>query len=224
MYNQPMSFRLPLFPLNTVLFPSQLLPLHIFEHRYRQMVADCLAAQLSFGVASIRTGQEVGSIATPYTIGMTAKIVQSDTLPDGRLNILCVGDARFKILEIHTDQPYLSGTIDLWPWQPVQARTVQSSMERIRTRLNRYLQLLSKLISSPLQIDLPDEPANLANLAAAVLQIEANEKQTLLSTISIDELLNRVDLLLAREVRGMQLLQAAEYLRPRDESISFSQN
>ncbi|HET7376421.1 MAG TPA: LON peptidase substrate-binding domain-containing protein, partial [Anaerolineae bacterium] len=145
-------------------------------------------------------------------------------LPDGRLNILCVGEARFNILETHTDQPYLSGTIDLWPWQPVQARTVQSSMERIRTRLNRYLQLLSKLISSPLQIDLPDDPANLANLAAAMLQIEANEKQQLLSTISIGELLNRIDVLLAREVRGMQLLQAAEHLRPRDESISFSQN
>lgn len=219
-----MSFRIPLFPLNTVLFPSQLLPLHIFEHRYRQMVADCLGAQQSFGVVLIRTGQEVGSIATPYSIGTTAKIVQSETLPDGRLNILCVGEARFNILETHTDQPYLSGTIDLWPWQPVQAQTVQSRMERIRTRLNRYLQLLSKLISSPLQIDLPDDPANLANLAAAMLQIEAPEKQKLLSTISIDELLNRVDVLLAREVRGLQLLQAAEYLRPRDESISFSQN
>lgn len=219
-----MSFRIPLFPLNTVLFPSQLLPLHIFEHRYRQMVADCLGAQLSFGVVLIRTGQEVGSIATPYSIGTTAKIVQSETLPDGRLNILCVGEARFNILETHTDQPYLSGTIELWPWQPVQAQAVQSRMERIRTRLNRYLQLLSKLISSPLQIDLPDDPANLANLAAAMLQIEAPEKQKLLSTISIDELLNRVDVLLAREVRGLQLLQAAEYLRPRDESISFSQN
>lgn len=219
-----MSFRIPLFPLNTVLFPGQLLPLHIFEHRYRQMVADCLDAQQSFGVVLIRTGLEVGSIATPYSIGTTAKIIQSETLPDGRLNILCVGESRFNILGTHTDQPYLSGTIDLWPWQPVQARTVQSSMERIRTRLSRYLQLLSKLISSSIQIDLPDDPANLANLAAAILQIEANEKQQLLSTSSIGELLNRIDILLTREVRGLQLLQAAEPLRPRDESISSSQN
>jgi Lon protease-like protein len=218
-----MSFELPLFPLNTVLFPGQLLPLHIFEPRYRQMITECHQANKPFGVVLIRAGQEIGS-NTPYEVGTTAKIVQLEKLPDGRYNILCAGDARFKILQTHLDKPYLSGTIDLWPWPPVEIQTVQSSLERIHMRLDRYLHLLSKLINSQLEIDLPAEPASLANLAAAVLQIEPHEKQELLSTPSIAELLDRVDAALQREVRGVQLMQAAEHLRPRDESIPFSQN
>jgi Lon protease-like protein len=219
-----MSIWLPLFPLNTVLFPGQLLPLHIFEPRYRQMIAECHQANTPFGVVLIRAGQEVGSNAVPHEVGTTAKIVQLEKFPDGRYNILCAGDARFKILRTHLDKPYLSGTIDLWPWQPVEAQTVQSSLERIHTRLDRYLHLLSKLINSELQIDLPDEPASLANLAAAVLQIEPHEKQQLLNTNSIAELLDRVEAALQREVRRLQVMQAAEHLRPRDESIPFSQN
>jgi Lon protease-like protein len=223
MYNEPMSSQLPLFPLNTVLFPGQLLPLHIFEPRYRQLIAECQKINQPFGVVLIRSGQEVGSNAEPHIVGTTAKIIQCEKLPDGRLNILCVGDARFRILQTHTDLPYLSGTIDLWPWVPVDAQSVQAKLERIRVRLDRYLNLLSQLTNSRIEIDLPDEPAGLANLAATVLQIESPEKQQLLATDSIAELIDRVDTLLRREIRGLQIVQAAQH-RPRDESIPFSLN
>lgn len=224
MYNERMSSQLPLFLLNTVLFPGQVLPLHIFEPRYRQMIAECSYANRPFGIVLIRSGQEVGSIAVPHDVGTTAKIVQTEKLPDGRVNILCVGDARFRVLETNTDKPYLSGTIDLWPWIPVEAKSVQANMERVRTRLDRYLNILSQMTNSRVQIDLPDEPADLANLAAAVLQIEAPEKQQLLSTHSIAELIDRVDVVLRREIRGLQIVQAARHLQPHDESIPFSWN
>ncbi len=224
MYNLRMSIHLPLFPLNLVLFPGQVLPLHIFEPRYRQMLKDCLESNQTFGVVLIRSGEEVGSSAEPHLVGTTAKIVQHETLPDGRSNIVCLGDARFKVLNLHTDRPYLSGTIDLWPWQSIGATPDRSSLEHSRKLLDRYLQLLSKSINSPLQIDLPSDASQIAQLAAAVLQIDPNEKQELLATDSIDELLKRVEALLRREVRGLQLLQAAERLRPRDENFSYWQN
>ena len=184
MYNERMSARLPLFPLNTVLFPGQLLPLHIFEPRYRQLIAECQKINQPFGVVLIRSGQEVGLNAEPHPVGTTAKIIQCEKLPDGRLNILCVGDARFRLLQTHTNLPYLSGTIDLWPWIPVDAITVQGKLGRIRVRLDRYLNLLSQLTNSRIEIDLPNEPAGLANLAATLLQIESPEKQQLLATAS----------------------------------------
>lgn len=83
--------KLPLFPLNTVLFPGMALRLHIFEPRYRLMVADCLANGGLFGVVLIRSGREVGEPAVPHSVGTTAHISGAERLPDGRLNIEVFG-------------------------------------------------------------------------------------------------------------------------------------
>ena len=71
------TIELPLFPLNTVLFPGQVLPLHIFEERYRLMIRRCLAEDAPFGVALIQTGAEVGAAAEPHTVGTVARIIES---------------------------------------------------------------------------------------------------------------------------------------------------
>ncbi len=107
--------RLALFPLHTVLFPGAALPLHIFEPRYRQMIGECLETDAPFGVVLIRAGLEVGEPAVPHEVGTLAHIVQHERLEDGRMNLLATAGDRFRILELLTDRPYLSGRVELLP-------------------------------------------------------------------------------------------------------------
>jgi uncharacterized protein len=89
---------IPLFPLNTVLFPGGPLPLRIFEPRYVDMVRHCMRSGSAFGVVLIRTGGEVGAVARTADIGTTARIVDFSQLPDGLLGLSCLGERRFRIL------------------------------------------------------------------------------------------------------------------------------
>jgi Lon protease-like protein len=220
MYNHGMD-TLPLFPLNTVLFPGQLLPLHIFEPRYRQMIGECIQHGQAFGVVLIRSGEEVGAAAEPVEVGTTAHIVQVESVADGRMNILCVGKARFRITELLHDKPYLSGRVEWWPWEPYQAGS--ADVDRIRRQLDRYVHILAETTDSKLELTLPDEPATLANIAASVLQVETSEKQRLLTTPSVGAMLIDVADLLQRELRAWQIVQASRQLSPA-ESSSFSLN
>ncbi len=222
MYNERMD-TIPLFPLNTVLFPGQLLPLHIFEARYRQMIGECMRLSQPFGVVLIREGDEIGETAEPFDVGTTAHIIQAEQLKDGRMNIVCVGKARFRIQHMNHDRPYLRGRIDFWPWMPFEADAARAPIERVRQQLDRYVHLLSEMTQSNVQVDLPAGPAALANMAAAVLQVNVQEKQQLLTTHSIGELLDRISTLLQRELRELQIMQAARY-KPPEESAPFSQN
>jgi Lon protease-like protein len=220
MYNHGME-TLPLFPLNTVLFPGQLLPLHIFESRYRQMIGECIQHGRAFGVVLIRSGAEVGDAAEPYEVGTTAHIVQVESEADGRMNILCVGKARFRIAHLVRDKPYLSGQVELWPWEPYLEGS--TDIDRIRRQLGRYLRTLAEMTDGKLELSLPDEPAALANIAASVLQVELSEKQSLLTTPSIGAMLIEVADLLQRELRAWQIVQASRQLSS-DEASSFSLN
>ncbi len=220
MYNHDME-TLPLFPLNTVLFPGQLLPLHIFEPRYRQMIGECIQHGRAFGVVLIRSGEEVGAAAEPHDVGTTAHIVQVESEADDRMNILCVGKARFRIARLFHDKPYLYGQVELWPWEPYLAG--KADLVRIRRHLDRYLHMLAEMADSKLDVNLPDDPAALANIAASVLQVELSEKQRLLTTPSINAMLIDVADLLQRELRAWQIVQASRQLSP-DETSSFSLN
>lgn len=89
---------LPLFPLNTVLFPEGPLSLRIFEPRYVDMVGRCMRESTPFGVVAIRSGAEVGTIAATAELGTTASIVDFSKLPDGLLGIMCQGERKFRLL------------------------------------------------------------------------------------------------------------------------------
>jgi Lon protease-like protein len=88
---------LPLFPLNTVLFPGGLLPLQIFEQRYMAMIKACLRDSAAFGVCLIRHGAEVGAPATPEAVGCSARIVHWDMEQLGLLKIVALGERRFRV-------------------------------------------------------------------------------------------------------------------------------
>ena len=91
---------LPLFPLNTVLFPDGLLPLRIFETRYVDMVGRCMREGSPFGVIPIRSGAEVGGVVETAELGTTARIVDFSRLPDGLLGITCKGERKFRVLKL----------------------------------------------------------------------------------------------------------------------------
>jgi len=98
--------RIPLFPLNVVLFPGEQLPLHIFEPRYRRMVRDCLDARSPFGMLL--------AVDDGITrVGCTAEILEvMKRFPDGRMDILTVGRDPFRVLELYTEDPLLEGQVD----------------------------------------------------------------------------------------------------------------
>jgi Lon protease-like protein len=185
------------------------------------MIGECIQHGQGFGVVLIRSGEEVGEAAEPVEVGTTAQIVQVESVADGRMNILCVGKARFRIAHLLHDKPYLSGQVELWPWEPYQAGS--ADVNRIRRQLDRYLHILAETTDSKLELTLPDEPATLANIAASVLQVETSEKQRLLTTPSIGAMLIDVAELLQRELRVWQIVQASRQLSP-DETSSFSLN
>ena len=97
-------FELPIFPLNTVLFPGMPLSLHIFEDRYKLMIGKCLQERRAFGVVLIRQGAEaLGPLAEPNKIGCTAFISQVERLHQGRMNIGVIGQRRFRIISLDTE-------------------------------------------------------------------------------------------------------------------------
>lgn len=95
----PAAATLPLFPLNTVLFPDGLLPLRIFETRYVDMVGQCMRESSPFGVVMIRSGAEVGAVADTAELGTSARIVDFSKLPDGLLGITGRGERKFRVLK-----------------------------------------------------------------------------------------------------------------------------
>jgi Lon protease-like protein len=101
--------RIPLFPLDVVLFPGAALPLHIFEERYKEMIAECMARHTPFGV--VRAGRDGMSV-----VGCTAEIVSvMRRYPDGRSDILCRGVDRFEIESLHDSRSFLEAEVDLLP-------------------------------------------------------------------------------------------------------------
>lgn len=192
---------LPLFPLNTVLFPGQVLPLHIFEERYRLMIRRCLAEDAPFGVVLIKHGAEVGEAAEPHAVGTVARIVESTHLPNGTLNIITVGMERFRIRRLLRDQPYLRGEVETLPMaEPADAQAVLALAHRVRERVARYIQLIAEAAGLQIQIDqMPDSPQQIGYLAAVTMQIDNGEKQTLLDMTSLPRILAAEVVLLNRE-------------------------
>jgi uncharacterized protein len=191
---------LPLFPLNVVLFPHMPLPLHIFEPRYRQMLADCLEEGHSFGVVGIREGNETGP-ATPYDVGTLAKIVRIDRLEDGRVNLLVMGTSRFEILRAIDGRPYPRGEIRIIPETGDDLDATAALTETTGTAFRQYSNLLRELVGQkPDEVEPPMEPELLSYLIAAALNLQVPEKQALLAERRTDARLVRELRLLRKEI------------------------
>jgi Lon protease-like protein len=107
--------RSPMFPLGMVLFPAQLLPLRVFEPRYRIMVDECLRTDAGFGVVLIERGSEVGGGDVRTDLGTMARIVHAQPFPDGRWSIVAIGTERIRVTGWLDDAPYPSAEIEPFP-------------------------------------------------------------------------------------------------------------
>jgi len=176
--------RVPLFPLETVLFPHTIIPLHVFEPRYRELVLYCLEHDSPFGVVLIREGQEVGdSEVEPYEIGTLARIGRLRRLEDGRFHLLAVGEERFHIRRLYRGlTPYLQADIEPWrdfpPFSPEEQQSLtQAVIEAFTKFLRRALEPYGVRAS---EIRLPDDPVMLSFAVAGTLPVELPFKQYLL--------------------------------------------
>jgi Lon protease-like protein len=195
------TIELPLFPLNTVLFPGQVLPLHIFEERYRLMIRRCLAEDAPFGVVLIQSGHEVGEPAEPHSVGTIARIIESTHLPDGTMNIVTVGTERFRIHRLIHDQPYLRGEVEIFPLEQREDPTKLTAMTgRVREQVGRYISLIAEAAGLQIQIEeIPEASEQVGYLAAVALQVDNREKQELLGCSSLTRILATELALLSRE-------------------------
>jgi Lon protease-like protein len=203
---------LPLFPLNTVLFPGMPLPLHIFEDRYQEMIRLCLAEKRPFGVVLIRDGQaESGPLAEPYAIGCTADIIQVQKLDDDRLFILTIGQDRFRIQSLDRERPYLVGQVELLPLAKGPTEPLQNASNRLYPLVMEYLKVLAevgKVEFDPEQV--PTDPDELGFLAASFIQLPTEEKQALLEVESAADLFYDLQSLYREEVAIMRTMPRTE--------------
>jgi Lon protease-like protein len=201
---------LPLFPLNIVLFPSMVFPLHIFEERYKLMINTCLAQDKPFGVVLIYSGSEVGGSAIPHPVGTVARIANWEWLPDGRMNILVVGGRRFRIVDYaNPELPYLEGLVEYWDDELADSQNLSPLIDRVKHDFVDYLTLIMSLADQALpisQLQLPDDPSMLSYHVASNLQIEGSERQELLEEPSAGARLQRELTLLRREGSFLQRL------------------
>jgi Lon protease-like protein len=194
---------LPLFPLPLVLFPSMPLPLHIFEERYRRMLADVRAGNNLFGLSYFDLNTATNTRPSVGHIGCAAEVVEAQLLPDGRSNILTVGLVRYRVSEyVETGEPYLVGRVEFFADEREDEELLAGrarAVAKLFTRIARAVRVLNDdRASLP---ELPDaEPERLSFLVAAAMELDAEAKQSLLELRSGLERLERISNLLSQVV------------------------
>jgi Lon protease-like protein len=216
------TVRLPLFPLGTVLFPGLVLPLHVFEPRYRSLVKTLLELPADqareFGVVAIRRGWEVeaegpggltaGGSLTLYEVGCTAQVRQVTEHPDGRFDLVTVGRRRFRVRETVPDAaPYLQADVD-WLGEPAgDDATAQGLAAAVLDLFRRYLTLMRQ-DAPQVGEQLPDRPGVLSYLIAASAALSLEDRQRLLAAEDTVRRLVAERAILRREITLLSQLRA----------------
>lgn len=172
-----------MFPLGTVLFPGALIPLHVFEPRYRALVRDCLETTREFGVVLIERGSEVGGGDIRSPIGAVAEIAEAQELPDGRWAMIAVGRRRIAVEEWLEDDPYPRARVADWP-DPEPGPGQQALISRMVPLLRRVLARSSEAGDDvvPATVELSHDPVVALYQAAAVAPLGPLDRQRLLAT------------------------------------------
>jgi len=201
---------LPLFPLpNVVLFPHIVFPLHIFEERYKLMINGCIERDEAFGLVLLRSGAEEESEQTIHRVGVSARIVEVERVEEGRLNILCEGESRFRIHRFTQQEPFWKGSVAFFDDDSV--RSAESLYDQV-AELYRGVAALSASLSrsEPAEITLPESPTDLSYMISYVLDIDFEEKQNLLELTSTTE---RLRLLVAHLTDTLAKLEQQRVFR-----------
>ncbi len=211
---------LPLFPLNVVLFPHMPLPLHIFEERYKEMIGRCLQDSRPFGIVLIAQGaaeeeKGAGRVVT-HGVGCSARVAHVERLADGRMNILVVGEQRFRILDTHERDAFRTGITvavnDVGAADADSVAPLASEVERLlRDFLSRTLALAGRAGET---LDLPDDPERLSFATACILPLDPSKKQELLEQTDTGARLACERDMLLREVARLKRAEAARSPEP----------
>jgi uncharacterized protein len=172
---------LRLFPLNTVLFPGAVVNLHVFEERYRTMIAECLDTGEAFGVVLIRDGREAGDPEVePHEIGTTAEIAEVTPLPAGRYAIRATGERRFRIARIVSRDPYLLADVEFLDDAGDAGARAAELTDRVAGEFREYVRLLVAFSGKSADVELPSDPVHVSYVVGDALQVADGLKQRLL--------------------------------------------
>ena len=189
-----MAFRLPIFPLSVVLFPGTPLPLHIFEPRYKRLLADCLLGDRRFGITPVSGGSEAPG---PGTVGCIAEVRVNQEQPDGRSNIVVIGGARFVLSRLLDEpHPYLVAMVQTFD-DETDPELAHLDTSNLRELFGRYLAGLRELNDDmPEEPVLPEDPGDLSFHVAGGIECDLGLKRRLLSERSTIRRIEALNLLL----------------------------
>jgi uncharacterized protein len=193
-----------MFPLGTVLFPHAVLPLHIFEPRYRALAERCLAGDSCFGVVLIERGSEVGGGEVRFDVGTLARIVEAGRLPDGRWVLLTVGDRRLRVRRWLPDDPYPLAEVEPLTDPPLDTPGPVPDLARV---LRRVLALRAELgePGAGVDLDLSDDPVRASFEACGLAPFGPLDAQRLLELDDPAERLTRLETMLHDEATILEL-------------------
>jgi Lon protease-like protein len=206
---------LPLFPLGTVLFPGLVMPLRVFEQRYRALVRTIMdlpdGTPREFGVVAIRRGSETGDASVPmtlYKIGCTAEMRQVTEHPDGRFDIVTVGRRRFEITQIvPAATPYLQADVRYLPETSGTDGDADLLSPQVLAAFRAYLRLV-RTDGTDVAEQLPDDPRVLSHLVAATATLTVADRQRLLAAPDTARRLRSELALLHREMAMLRHIRA----------------
>jgi Lon protease-like protein len=189
---------LPLFPLPLVLFPGMPLPLHIFEQRYRRMLADILNGDRRFGIITLAEGALEGDLS-PGAVGTIAEVTSSEQMPDGRSNIVVRGIDRFTFAAfVSTALPYRVARGETLDDEPEFGPELQTLADRVRELFRRVGKAARTLADDPEPIpELPDDPSQLSFAVAAMIDLDLQARERMLASRSSLDRLQRLDSVLS---------------------------
>lgn len=206
--------RLPLFPLGTVLLPGLLLPLEIFEERYRTLVRELTETPASaprrFGVVALRHGRDTDTDVAVHEIGCTADLRRVEPHADGRFSIVTAGGTRFRLHAVdRTAKPYLVGEVEFLDDPVGDVSQATALVPIVRKLLLSYVDRLASARAMEITLpDLPDDPRPLSYLVAASLIAETWERQSLLAAPDAASRLRAERALLRRELGLLRRITA----------------
>jgi len=171
-----------MFPLGTVLLPAMVLPLHIFEERYRVLVRHCLDGDRRFGIVLIERGSEVGGGEVRTDVGTVAEIAEAARFDDGRFALAAVGTERLRVNTWLEDAPYPRAEVEMWP-DPSPDLALRVDLDAAVARLRRLLARLSELghAVAPATTELDDDLLLATYQAAALAPLGPADRQRLLA-------------------------------------------
>ncbi len=197
----------PMIPLHAVLFPGSTMSLHVFEKRYRQMMATCLDRDAPFGIVLIREGKEVGGPCVPRAVGTTSRVTDMVLLPDGRMTVTVVGIRRFQIRDFGDGGIYPMALVEYLDEIVGTQEEVGTAAQRAGERYASYLELARSSGRSPVPaVTLPESPIHLSYAIARGLVTDLDTRQVLLE---LDSAADRLD-------REAELLEGAQQELRRD--------